>query len=397
MNGLFLREGENVEIVDTETGLSQMDQLEDERQFDTTELEPRSPCPSRTGDPRRAEEVRRRPRTAVQALPQDADLCRQRPPHIRATPTSSSTSRARSSAAMPFVQKITGKRRSTAPEDSRVPQPSQRLAVAVTVDLLTTGVDIPDLEFIVFLRPVKSRILFEQMLGRGTRKGEKYPDKDHFTVFDCFDGTLFAYFKNSTGITKEEPAAAHAPIAEIVEDIWANRDRDYNVGCLVKRLQRIDKSMSGEAREMFAAFVPDGDLARSSLADSPRRCARLREHDGLLRTRTSRPCSWLSTARAHVREGHRSDRQRDLHLVFRDVAGNGVQARGLPRSLLASSSARTRPTSRPCAGSARPPPDWSAACPLRASARSSPVAATASPRQAPEGPRGFATRSRWWM
>jgi type I restriction enzyme, R subunit len=41
-------------------------------------------------------------------------------------------------------------------------------AIVVTVDLLSTGVDIPDLEFIVFLRPVKSRILFEQMLGRGT-------------------------------------------------------------------------------------------------------------------------------------------------------------------------------------------------------------------------------------
>ncbi len=36
----------------------------------------------------------------------------------------------------------------------------------------------------------KSRILFEQMLGRGTRKGERFPDKSHFIVFDCFDGTL---------------------------------------------------------------------------------------------------------------------------------------------------------------------------------------------------------------
>ena len=62
--------------------------------------------------------------------------------------------------------------------------------IVVSVDLMTTGVDIPDLEFIVFLRPVKSRILFEQMLGRGTRLGEKHPDKDHFTVVDCFDGTL---------------------------------------------------------------------------------------------------------------------------------------------------------------------------------------------------------------
>jgi len=30
--------------------------------------------------------------------------------------------------------------------------------------MLTTGMDIPELEFIIFLRPVKSRILFEQML-----------------------------------------------------------------------------------------------------------------------------------------------------------------------------------------------------------------------------------------
>ena len=48
-----------------------------------------------------------------------------------------------------------------------------RGSIVVTVDMLSTGVDIPDLEFIVFLRPVKSRILFEQMLGRGTRKGEQ--------------------------------------------------------------------------------------------------------------------------------------------------------------------------------------------------------------------------------
>ena len=43
--------------------------------------------------------------------------------------------------------------------------------VVVSVDLMSTGVDIPDLEYPVFLRPIKSRILFEQMLGRGTRKG----------------------------------------------------------------------------------------------------------------------------------------------------------------------------------------------------------------------------------
>ena len=102
--------------------------------------------------------------------------------------------------------------------------------------MLTTGVDIPDLEFIVFLRPVKSRILFEQMLGRGTRRGERYPDKSHFVVFDCFDGTLLEYFRQATAITAEAPTPPTRTVSEIIDDIWANRDRDYNIKCLVKRL-----------------------------------------------------------------------------------------------------------------------------------------------------------------
>jgi type I restriction enzyme R subunit len=162
-----------------------------------------------------------------------------------------------------FVQKITG--------GKDVDRPLQRIrefrnrpnpGIAVTVDLLTTGVDIPDLEYIVFMRPVKSRILFEQMVGRGTRKGEKLTNKDHFTVFDCFDGTLLAYFEDSTGITAEEPAPPTRTVEEIIKNIWDNRDRDYNVACLVKRLQRIDKAMAGEARDDFKVFVADGDLAR---------------------------------------------------------------------------------------------------------------------------------------
>jgi type I restriction enzyme, R subunit len=45
MNGVFLRQGENVEVVDPQTGLSQMDKLEDERQFDTTDIESKVTAP----------------------------------------------------------------------------------------------------------------------------------------------------------------------------------------------------------------------------------------------------------------------------------------------------------------------------------------------------------------
>ncbi len=262
MNGLFLREGENVEIVDTQTGLSKMDQLEDERAFATSELEAKITAPEsnrkiieelKKYTDEHERQFRRFPKTLVFAV---NDL-----PHTSHADQIVDLAREVYNRGDAFVEKITGK----------VDRPLQKIrefrnrpspGIAVTVDLLTTGVDIPDLEFIVFLRPVKSRILFEQMLGRGTRKGEKYPNKDHFTVVDCFDGTLLAYFKNSTGITKEEPAAPTRTLQEIVADIWTNRDRDYNIGCLVKRLQRVDKSMSAEARESFAAYVPDGDLAR---------------------------------------------------------------------------------------------------------------------------------------
>ena len=55
--------------------------------------------------------------------------------------------------------------------------------VAVTVDLLTTGFDSPDVRNIVFARPLKSAILYKQMKGRGTRLCEDI-DKRYFTIFD---------------------------------------------------------------------------------------------------------------------------------------------------------------------------------------------------------------------
>lgn len=262
INGVFLKKGENVEVVDPETGLSTLDQLEDERQFETTHLEHTVTSPDSNLKiveevKRYADEHERRygrfPKTLFFAV---NDL-----PHTSHADQLAETARDVFGKGEAFVEKITG----------RVDRPLQKIrefrnrpnpGIAITVDLLTTGVDIPDLEFLVFMRPVKSRILFEQMVGRGTRKGEKHPDKDHFTVFDCFDGTLLAYFKNATGITAETPVAPSRTIHEIIENIWANKDRDYNIGCLVKRLQRIDKAMSGEARQLFTAFVPDGDLAK---------------------------------------------------------------------------------------------------------------------------------------
>ncbi len=262
MDGVFLKEGEQVGFVDSQTGLERMDQLEDERQFDTVEVEEKVTSPD--SNRKILEELQkyaleheqrygRFPKTLIFAV---NDL-----PHTSHADQLVDMARDIFGRGDAFVQKITG----------RVDRPLQRIrefrnrqlpGITVTVDLMSTGVDIPDLEYIVFLRPVKSRILFEQMMGRGTRKGEHFPDKSHFTVFDCFDGTLVEYFKNATAITAEPPQHETRTIVEIIEDIWTNIDRDYNVRCLTKRLQRIDKEMSSEARSLFAVKIPEGDVAK---------------------------------------------------------------------------------------------------------------------------------------
>lgn len=67
--------------------------------------------------------------------------------------------------------------------------------IAVTVDLLTTGIDVPSIENLVFLRRVNSRILYEQMLGRATRLCPEN-GKETFRIFDPVD--LYPHLQHLT-------------------------------------------------------------------------------------------------------------------------------------------------------------------------------------------------------
>ncbi|WP_375177780.1 type I restriction-modification system endonuclease [Marinobacter mobilis] len=58
--------------------------------------------------------------------------------------------------------------------------------IAITVDLLTTGIDVPRICNLVFLRRVRSRILYEQMVGRATRRCDEI-GKTVFRIYDPVD------------------------------------------------------------------------------------------------------------------------------------------------------------------------------------------------------------------
>jgi len=66
--------------------------------------------------------------------------------------------------------------------DKEMPMP----VIATTVDLLSTGVDIPHLQNIVFMRPISSQVLFKQIIGRGSRL---YEGKGFFRIIDFTNAT----------------------------------------------------------------------------------------------------------------------------------------------------------------------------------------------------------------
>lgn len=263
IKGVFLREGELVRLRDRSDGTEQMDHLEAERSFDSNEIEKRITVPDSNRKIIRELAVYaqvhqklygRFPKTLIFAA---NDLA-----HASHADELVKMCREEFGQGDAFVQKITG--------SPSVDRPLQKIRefrnreepkIVVTVDMLSTGVDIPALEFIVFLRPVKSRILWVQMLGRGTRQCPAI-NKSHFTIFDCFDGTLIEYFKGATDFDVDvRDAKASLPTARVIEAIHQNFEREHHLGLLIRRLHRIDREMSGSARDEFAALgVPDGNL-----------------------------------------------------------------------------------------------------------------------------------------
>lgn len=142
--------------------------------------------------------------------------------------------------------------------------------IAVTVDLLTTGIDVPSITNLVFLRRVNSRILYDQMIGRATRKCPEI-GKEVFRIFDAVD--LYSHLQN---LTEMKPVVVNPTItfeqliSELVtveEDAQRETIRDQ----LTVKLRRRLKKLPAEARRIFEAAAgetPEVTLERL-LRDAP--------------------------------------------------------------------------------------------------------------------------------
>ncbi|MGL5754958.1 MAG: type I restriction-modification system endonuclease [Paraclostridium sp.] len=118
--------------------------------------------------------------------------------------------------------------------------------IVVTVDLLTTGIDVSKIDKLVFMRRVKSRILYEQMLGRATRLCDEI-GKTHFEIYDCVN--LYEALEpviNMKPVVVDSKESFKKLREQLQEDI--NIDAQKNiVSKVVAKLQRKKKLIKEEA------------------------------------------------------------------------------------------------------------------------------------------------------
>ncbi len=120
--------------------------------------------------------------------------------------------------------------------------------IAVTVDMIATGTDIKPLEVVLFMRPVKSRVLFEQMLGRGTRIISSTdlqavtPDavvKTHFVIVDAVGVVEQAKVDTQTLERKRS-----VPFDKLLTAVALGARDEDSLTSLAGRLARLERTLS---------------------------------------------------------------------------------------------------------------------------------------------------------
>ena len=125
--------------------------------------------------------------------------------------------------------------------------------IVVTVDLLTTGVDVPEITALVFMRFVRSRILFHQMIGRATRLCPKI-NKESFEVYDPVG--VFDFF---TEVSEMVPIVVNptTTLEDIINGFEHTEDPELIAKYtqqLLGRLQRRTKNISQQDFDYFCSL-----------------------------------------------------------------------------------------------------------------------------------------------
>jgi len=165
-----------------------------------------------------------------------------------------------------FATKITYRARDGKAEDLlQAFRNSLNPRIVVTVDMVATGTDVRPLECLIFMRTVKSRTYFEQMLGRGVRvmddtEFQSVTDdskhKDRFIVVDAV-GVTDTDLIETTLPLERKPTTSLKDLMKVVG--YGNAEPDV-ASTIAGRLARLDTRLPEDDRKMLAKLADGASL-----------------------------------------------------------------------------------------------------------------------------------------
>ena len=165
-----------------------------------------------------------------------------------------------------FATKITYRTRDGKPEDLlQAFRNSMYPRIVVTVDMIATGTDVKPLECLLFMRSVKSRTYFEQMVGRGVRVindtefqavTDDAKTKERFIVVDAV-GVMDTPLAETVQPLERKPTQS---LKELFKQVaFGNKDPQV-ASTIAGRLARLDKHLTKDDREMLTGLAGGTDL-----------------------------------------------------------------------------------------------------------------------------------------
>lgn len=138
----------------------------------------------------------------------------------------------------------------------------------VTVDLLTTGVNVPAITNLVFVRRVNSRILYDQMIGRATRRCDEI-GKDYFRIFDAVD--LYANLQTMSDMTPVvvNPALSFATLVADLAKAPSDEDKAHVRDQIVVKLRQRLRHIGPKARDALETVLGPLDKLADRLKSAP--------------------------------------------------------------------------------------------------------------------------------
>ena len=130
--------------------------------------------------------------------------------------------------------------------------PKKMPQIAISVDMLDTGIDVPEILNLVFFKKVMSKAKFWQMIGRGTRLCSGLidgQDKEKFYIFD-FCGN-FEFFRMNQGKTTANMVALQGAIFSLKFEIaYKLQSLEYQIDRLIVYRSKLVEAMVGKVQEL---------------------------------------------------------------------------------------------------------------------------------------------------